>query len=141
MSARYSTSPSLCLEIGNSRILRLLHALACLLAALSLYRLSLRGYPLAALALSPVAGLCCWRLAGQKLAGARICWRQGEWTLQQGPSSTPLAIHPGSTCLPWVIYLAWTEPTGRGRGSLFLFPDSAPADALRQLRVRLTLER
>jgi len=118
-----------------------LHGLLCLIIAFGLYRLAQRGYPLLALLLLPVATLCCWRLGWQRLAGARISWHRGLWTLEQGASSRHLSIDPASTCLPWVIYLAWIEPAGAGRGSVFLLPDSAPAEQLRGLRVRLRLER
>jgi hypothetical protein len=119
----------------------LLHCLLCLLAAFSLYRLSLRGYPLLALTLLPAATLCCWRLARQCHAGARISWQRGEWALEQGPGSRGIKVRRASTCLPWVIYFAWTELATDRRGSVFLLPDSAPAQQLRGLRVRLTLER
>jgi hypothetical protein len=141
LSARYSNSPSLRLAIGNSRALRLLHGLFCLLCAFTLYRLSQRGYPLLALLLLPAAILCCRQLARQRHAGARINWHRGEWTLEQGANSSHLNIHPGSTCLPWVVYLAWVESATARRSSVFLFPDSAPAEQLRGLRVRLALER
>lgn len=141
MSARYSNSPSLRLAIGNSRIHRLLHGLLCLLCAFALYRLSQRGYPLLTLLLLPAAILCCRQLARQRLAGAHINWHRGEWRLERGASSSHLNIHPGSTCLPWVIYLAWIESATARRSSVFLFPDSAPTEQLRGLRVRLALER
>lgn len=140
MSARCSISPTLHLEIASSRIRRLLCLLICLATAVSLYRLSLRGYPLLALLLLPAAGFCCWRLAAQPLVGARLRWRQGEWTLERGSRSCSISIQ-SSRCLPWLIYVAWVEGSDARRSSVFLFPDSACADQLRQLRVRLALAR
>ncbi len=138
---RCSTSLSLRLTVGSSPAYRALYSLLCLLTAISLYRLSQRGYPLLALLLLPPAALCCWQLARQRLTGARICWHRGEWILEQGASCRPISIHRSSTCLPWVIYLAWIESANGRGGSVFLFPDSAPVEQLRCLRVRLTLER
>jgi len=141
LSARYSNSPSLRLVIAESRIYRGLHCLLCLLAACSLYRLSLRGYPLLALMLLPPVILACWGPARQRHAGTCINWQRGEWTLERRSSSLGISLNRASTCLPWVVYLAWTEAASARRGSVFLFADSAPAEQLRGLRVRLSLER
>ena len=141
MSTKYSTSPSLRLIVGNSVLRRVLLAGLCFCAVYSLYRLSIRGYPLLALSLLPLAGLSCWRLSVEPLHGAAICWQRGEWTLEQGGDSIAIGIHPGSSCLPWFICLVWTElPAGRKR-RLWLFMDSASARELRGLRVRLNLQR
>ena len=141
MSARCSNSPSLRLRIADSRIHRVLHGLLCLLLVAGLCLLSLRGYPLAGLLLLPAVGWGCRQLARQHLAGACISWQLGEWMLEQGGSRCPITLRPGSTCLPWVIHLAWVEAASERRGAVFLFADSAAAEDLRRLRVRLTLER
>lgn len=141
MSARYSNSPSLRLVIAESRIYRGLHCLLCLLAACGLYRLSLRGYPLLALVLLLPVILACWRLARQRHAGSCISWQRGEWSLERRSSSRGISLSRASTCLPWVVYLAWTEAASAQRGSVFLFADSAPGEQLRGLRVRISLER
>lgn len=113
----------------------------CLCASYSLYRLFLRGYPLLGCSLLPLVGLACWRLASESMCGASVRWRQGQWSIEHHGVVTAVTVSPGSACLPWLIYLAWTElPAGRNR-CLWLFPDSAPAAALRGLRVRLALER
>lgn len=141
MSARYSTSPSLHLLIGRSLIYRALHALLCLLTLCALLRLAQRGYPwLALLLLTPVC-FCWYRLAQQNFVGTVIRWHCGEWLLQEGGRSRAIAILPRSTCLRSVIYLAWADKVSQHRESVFLFADSAAAQQLRQLRVRLTLER
>ena len=141
MSTRYSTSPSLHLAVANSSIHKALHCLLCLLTIYSLYLLTRRGYPLLALLLLPAATACCWRLARQRLVGTCIRWQQGIWTVEQASGCRSVSIHRSSTCLPWIIYLAWIEPDSARRGSVFLLPDSASDEQLRGLRVRLTLER
>jgi len=141
LSARYSTSPSLHLVIGNSNTYRCIHAVLCLLALASLYRLWQRGYPVSASLLVPAASVCCWRLAAQPWVGAALSWRAGQWLLQCQAMSRPITIHPRHTCAPWVIYLAWSDSIDGRHRSVFLFPDSAPRSQLRHLRVRLALER
>ncbi len=141
MSAKCSNSHSLRLEIASSRIYRIWHSVFCLLAAASLWRLAQRGYPTTALLLSPASVWCCWRLACQPLVGAVISWQRGEWQLQQGTVLRTVGLARSHTVLRWVIYLAWSGPAGAPAGAVFLFPDSASADELRRLRVRLTLER
>lgn len=75
------------------------------------------------------------------MAGLVVCWHRGVWTLEQNGKCRAVTILAGSTFLPWLIYLAWRDCAGQGSGAVFLFADSAPADDLRRLRVRLTLER
>ena len=96
---------------------------------------------LLALMLLPPVILCCWRLARQRHAGACINWQRGEWTLERGAGSRGISVSRASTCLPWVVYLAWIEAASARRGSVFLWPDCAPREQLRGLRVRITLER
>ena len=67
--------------------------------------------------------------------------RGGEWTLERQASSRGISLNRASTCLPWVVYLAWIEAASARRGSVFLWPDCAPREQLRGLRVRLSLER
>ena len=141
MSARYLNSPALHLTVGNSRLRRILHGLLCLCAAVSLYRLYLRGYPLLAGSLLPLACLCCVQLAKQSLCGATVCWRQGEWSVLRDNVSYPVSVGRRSACLPGFIYLACEEQSGGRCLRLWLFPDSAPAEQLRRLRVRLVFER
>lgn len=141
MSARYSNSPALRLTINNSRQRRSLHLLLCLAITCALYRLYLRGYPLFTMSLLPLAGWCCRRLAREAAVGATLCWRQGAWSLQRSDGSEQRMMLRRCICLPWLIYSRWqVAPVGRHR-SLWLFADSAPAEQLRRLRVRLALER
>lgn len=141
MSARYSNSPALRLLIARSRIYCLLHFVLSLLAIFGLYRIGERGYPVLALLLLPVMALCCWQTARQTLAGSLLSWKRGQWFISRGAETTPVTLERSSTCLPWVIYLAWIDPARPARRSALLFPDSVPANDLRRLRVRLTLQR
>ena len=141
MSARYSNSPALRLEIARSRIYCLLHFVFCLLTIVGLYRIDERGYPVLALLLLPMAALCCWQTARQTLAGGLVRWERGQWYIGGEREPGIVTLERSSTCLPWVIYLAWVDPARLARGSALLFPDSVPVDDLRRLRVRLTLQR
>jgi hypothetical protein len=98
------------------------------------------GYPGTAALLSPAALGALWRQRRQPLCGAILRWERGSWLLERDGERTALQLLPGSGRLPWLICLVWRElPAGR-RGSLWLFPDSAPARELRRLRARLALE-
>ena len=141
MSARYSNSPALRLEIARSRIYCLLHFVFCLLTIVGLYRIGERGYPVLALLLLPMAALCCWQTARQTLAGGLVRWERGQWYIGGGAEPGTVTLERSSICLPWVIYLAWVDSARLARGSALLFPDSVPANDLRRLRLRLTLQR
>jgi hypothetical protein len=84
--------------------------------------------------------LCLWSLRREPLRGATLQWQRGCWTLGTGHIRRPVHILPASAALRWVILVSWEELPAGHRGRLWLFADSAPADALRRLRVRLTLE-
>ena len=128
MSAKYSSSPALRLIIGRSRLRRILHGAFCLCSCYALFLL-----------LPPVS-LLLWQLHGQAMVGAVICWRSGNWTVQHCAINRAVRVRASSTCLPWVIYLAWQElPAGRP-GAVWLFADSAPPQQLRCLRARLALQ-
>ena len=141
MSARYSNSPALRLEIARSRIYCSLHFVFSLLTIVSLYRIGERGYPVLTLLLLPMAALCCWQTARQTLAGGLVRWERDHWYIGGGKEPGTVTLERSSTCLPWVIYLAWVDPARPTRGSALLFPDSVPANDLRRLRLRLTLQR
>jgi hypothetical protein len=104
-------------------------------------RIVSRGYPLLALLILPPACLLLWQLYRQPLVGAILRWQQGNWSLEHGGASAVVSIGSSSAALPCGVYLAWQElPAGRRR-SVWLFADSVSAQQLRQLRVRLALER
>ena len=140
MSGPFSSSPALRLTVGPSDIRGTLLAalsLCCLSAHLLIWT---RGHCAVAAALAPPTLLCLWSLRREPLQGATLQWQRGSWTLESGRSRRPVRILPASTALRWVIFVAWEELPGGRRGRLWLFADSAPGDALRRLRVRLTLE-
>lgn len=141
MSVKYSTSPALRLIVGNSRVRLCLYALLCLCCATALYLLFARGYLLPCLGLLPPVVWLLLCLRREPMVGATLAWRQGTWTMQHGPAVRPVRLLPASACLPGLIYLAWRELPGGERGDLWLFPDSASAEQLRRLRLRLLLER
>ncbi|MEE4146286.1 MAG: protein YgfX [Halieaceae bacterium] len=118
-----------------------MHCLLCVLAAVSLWRLAQRGYPVTALALLPLAALCCRRLVCQPLVGAVILRERGEWLLQHGGGCRTLCLARSHCVFPWLVYLAWNRSPDAPAASVFLFPDSAGADELRRLRVCLGLAR
>ena len=141
MSVRYSNSPSLHLTIAESVIYRYLHGAFSLLALTSLYRLQQRGYPVLSLLLLVPVACCCRQLARQPLAGAVLSWSQGQWSIVDGSGLRPVTLRSQSSALPWVIYIAWEDARDGARGAGLLFRDSAAAQDLRRLRVRLALQR
>jgi len=140
LSARYSSLPSLNLQIGRSRLRGLLYLQLALCLGASLLLLGLQGYPLLALFLLAPATCCYVALLRGTDVTALGC-REEQWLLQRGSERIPIRISPGSGCLPWAIYLGWVSLVDQRRGSLWLFVDSAPARDLRRLRVRLFLQR
>lgn len=141
MSARYSSSPELHLQIGDSRLRRwsLAALLACLVLALGL--IFYTGYPVIASALSTCA-LCLlpalWRNPSR---GLRLRWRQGQLALGRGDALTPVELLPCTACLPWGVYLCWRDPAGGSRAGCWLFVDSLSAEDLRRLRFAILLQR
>ena len=139
MSARYSSSPTLQFRIGKSRCRLVLWLLLCIATLCALWGIHARGYPGLCLLLTPLAAGLLWRLRHDAMAGAQLCWRRGQWTLQQGARQRVIVPTRRSTAMPWVIYLAFSEPATGSGGQCWLYTDSAPADQLRRLRVRLAL--
>jgi len=105
---------------------------------LAVINVACRGYPFFWLLL-PLLSIACYLNRRQPLAGAELVWQQGQWSLQADGERQLIDLQRGH-CLPWVTYLAWRDQVG-GRGSLFLFSDSASHQQLRRLRVRLRLQR
>ncbi len=139
MSARYSSSPTLQLKIGRSRRRAVLWLLLCIATLCTLWGIQTRGYPLLCLLLTPLAAGLLERLRHDSMVGAQLCWRRGQWTLQQGTRQRVIIPTGRSTATPWVIYLAFSEPATGGSGQYWLYTDSACPDQLRRLRVRLAL--
>ncbi|MCB1675404.1 MAG: hypothetical protein KDI01_03895 [Halioglobus sp.] len=141
MSARFSSSPALRLHIGNSRIRSAAFGALALGSGAALYLIRARGYPvLAGSLLAPVLAVL-WYLRQERWRGAQISWHRGVWQLQAGGRREAIVMSPRSGGFPGLLYLAWREAGSNRRGSVWLFADSAPAEELRRLRVRLLLER
>ena len=68
-----------------------------------------------------------------------VHWRDGCWRVEREGVDWPIRLDRSCRVSPLGVYLCWIEPGGR-RESVWLFGDSAPADQLRRLRVRLALE-
>ncbi len=140
MSARYSTSPTLHLRIGESRLRAALYGGLCGVCVSALWLLYVRGYALLVVLCALWVTYLLWHLRRDPLVDAQLRWRQGIWTLEY--AGVQRIIVPGrrSTATPWVIYLAYTEQPAGCCGHLWLYIDSASAAQLRRLRVRLTLD-
>lgn len=139
MSARYSSSPTLNLRIGKSRLRAVLWLVLCAATLCALWGMYGRGYPLLSVLLAPLAAGLLWRLRHDSMEGAQLCWRQGQWTLQQGARQRVIFPTRRSTALPWVIYLAYRDAATSGSGEFWLYADCTSAEQLRRLRVRLAL--
>lgn len=140
MSTRYSSSPALRLQPGESPLAGALQVLLCLCLAACLATLALQGYPLLCLSLSPLV-LVAWRR--RKPAGgavSAVIWRAGQWAVEYEGRVVPVALAPTSVVLPWCIHLAWMNSETQRRDGIWLFADCVPAAQLRQLRVRLALQ-
>lgn len=141
MSARYSISPGLHLRIGESRHRALLYATLCVIALCALAAIWVRGYALTALLLLPVVLVLLWRIRRDPVVGSELVYQQGLWYLCSGASCCRITLTKRSTSTPGVIYIAFAkQPSGR-MGHIWLFSDSSSAQALRRLRVRVTLLR
>lgn len=139
MSGRLYSSPALQLRIGKSRLRAALYGALCVITCYALWAIAARGFAMVAMILLPMAIGCLWRLRRDPAADTQLCWRAGEWTLEQHGQRR--YITPGSRCIvtPWVIHLAYTELSARSARSLWVYVDSVPDEQMRQLRVRLTL--
>ena len=140
MLSRYSTSPTLNLTIGKSRLRTALYALLCLATCLALGLIHQRGHTALALMLAPVTLVLLWRLRIDSAQGGRLYWYGGTWLLQNKDGQRSIEVGARSIALPWLIYLAYRDATLGRDGHLWLFADSLSPEGARQLRVRLTLQ-
>ncbi|MFO1234227.1 MAG: protein YgfX [Rivihabitans pingtungensis] len=115
--------------------------LAALLAAYAAAWLAISQLPLApALLAVALSGLALWRgLRQQGWLGAPLpqleVSARGELIAHWPSHAEQVGVRADSLALPWLIVLKLN--TQRGRLALLLTVDSAPADALRRLRVYL----
>lgn len=115
--------------------------LAALLAAYAAAWLAISQLPLApALLAVALSGLALWRgLRQQGWLGAPLpqleVGARGELIAHWPSHAEQVDVRADSLALPWLIVLKLN--TQRGRLALLLTVDSAPADALRRLRVYL----
>ncbi len=140
MSTRYCSSPTLHLRIGKSRLRTTLYATLCLVVAVALWLLYVRGYGSLVLVLSVLVTTLLWHLRKDPMAGLELRWRQGTWTLERDGVQQVITLGKRSISTPWVIYLAITDLSVGRSGHLWLYVDSASGQQLRGLRARLTLQ-
>ena len=140
MSARYSTSPSLRLRIGKSRLRAVLYGAFCLVIAYALWSLFDRGYPYLLFLLTPLVAVLLWHLRTDPMLGVELCWQKGLWTLERAGVQRRIVITRRSRAMPWWIYLGFNDLTGGSTGHIWLYVDSASGQQLRLLRARLTLQ-
>jgi hypothetical protein len=141
LSARLSSSPTLHLKIGESRLRAALCGALCLICFYALWLLYVRGYVFLVFPLALLVTGLLWRLCRDSTVGIELRWHQGLWTLEHAGVQRVICPTRRSTATPWVIYLAFTDqPVGPG-GHLWLYVDCASTAQLRRLRVRLTLDR
>jgi hypothetical protein len=140
LSARFSTTPELRLRIGRSRLRRALFGALLALQGCGIWLLWDAGHRLVALSSIPVLLLVFAALVRDPARGTIVQWRDGSWTLEKAGERLPVVILPATTCLPWVVYLAWRSQGTGGHGHLWLFSDSTGRDGFRCVRARLALE-
>ena len=140
LSPRSWNSPTLHLEIADSRIHLCLRILLTGAGILALFLLSRSAYPWLAALLLPPTLVSLVLYDRDSLAGYVLIWGRDHWRLRQGEGVIDIELLPSSAALPWGIYLVWRETATGRRRSTWLFPDCAPPDGLRRLRVRLRLQ-
>ncbi len=140
MSARFSTSPTLRLPIARSRICALWQGAFTATLFTACILLVLRGYPWLALGLGAVLAWQLPALFRQPMVGTVVRWQRGRWLVERKGEVVEVSLHPSCRVSPLGVHLCWRGEKGV-RESVWLFPDSGPAQQLRRLRVRLTLER
>ena len=118
-------------------LLLLAWAAGCALGAI--YLLWQQGYSWLASIILPLVVWLTWAQWRDRLQDAVLCWDRGEWSLQYLQQKQVIEVLPGSTCLPWVIYLAGRDVSSGRRWQSWIFSDCADRENLRRLRVRLTL--
>ena len=137
MSAAYSNSPELRLQIADSPLRRRAYLLIIAVALAAPWQAADRGYPLLATALVPMLAWLCWGMRRVPFEGAQLSWRRGEWQLAERGKQRRAEVAPGAVALPWVVLLPLR--LAGDRCYLWVFVDSVPRDQWRRLRVRVRL--
>lgn len=138
-SSRYSSSPELRLQIGNSR-LRYSLAWTLVVAEIgAIGLLFLRGYTCESLLLSLVSIVLMRRLVLNRARGLGLVWRRGNWMLLRGTAILPVKLLAAPVATPWVIFLAVAELAGGRTTRLWIFRDSVLPGQWRRLQVRSEL--
>jgi hypothetical protein len=128
------------IDLGRSRLFLGLISLAHLLAALGilatpwsfLTRLFLTG----ALAIGFIVALRQWWATPSRL----VLHADGRLEVGSARRTVRAMRCPGAMILPWLCVFSWREEKENGLGgpqTLVLFPDSAPGEKLRHLRIWL----
>lgn len=107
----------------------------------TLFRLNALGHAALCLVLLPAALIYGFVMSRPRYVGACIHCRHGAWSIVTDGQEFAISIERGTTCVGGVVYLAWREPGASRPCSIFLFPDSAPSEQLRRLRLCLALRR
>lgn len=136
---------ALVISLKPSRIERCLQWSLLLLALLALALSGLSALAKVFLALLTLALLVPGLLVPGLLRGEKqqsvfvstIAWEAGSWWIVRGGQRIAIELRGEQRVLSWLVALQWRESAGTRRGSLALWPDSADAEALRRLRLRL----
>jgi hypothetical protein len=138
-SSKYSSSPELCLQIGNSRLRHSLAGTLIVAETGAIGLLLLRGYTCESLFLSLLAVGLMRRLVVDRARGLGLVWRRGNWMLLRGTATLPVKLLAGPVATPWLIFLAVVELSGGRATRLWIFRDSVPRAQWRRLQVRSEL--
>ncbi len=138
-SSKYSSSPELRLQIGNSRLRHALAGALIVAEMCAIGLLFLRGYTCESVLLSLLAVVLLTRLLVDRTRGLGLVWQGGNWMLLRGAAALPVKLLAGPVATPWLIYLAVVELSGGRATRLWIFRDSVPSAQWRRLRVRSEL--
>lgn len=122
---------------------RILTGLLVLVHGGALVMVGLSALPLLAqLAIGAIVLLSLLLTLRQTMPVKHLTWKQdGEWVMEaRDGESRQAQLHVSSYAHPWLVVLNFHVEGRRRLKSVVLFPDALPADSLRRLRVRLSLE-
>ncbi|MDR3353248.1 MAG: hypothetical protein LBO00_09680 [Zoogloeaceae bacterium] len=125
------------IDLGHSRVFLTLLAATHFLATLGVLatpwpffaRLLLTG----GIALGFAMAFRQWRAMPSRL----VLHADGRLEVGDARQTTAVTLCPGAMILSWLCIFSWQEEDVPGRQTLVLFPDSAPEEKLRHLRIWL----